>query len=422
MAIQTDVLVSITAKDAATKVLNGIGGSFSSLRSTINSNSLAITSAITGAAVGIGALAKSSIDATSNLEESINAVQVTFGKAGQAILDFGKTASTEVGLSMRQLNEAATPLGAMLQNVGISAEESATKTVDLTKRAADLASVFNVELDEALVAVQAGLRGQTEPLTKFGVGLFDANVKQYALAQGIIETDREMTNQEKTVARLGLFFEQTNRVQGDFKNTSDSLANQQRILKAEFENVRVEIGNELLPIMRDHVLPFMRDQLIPFIREHVVPNLKAFFSGIEVVTGAWDKMTDKIADVMIWLDRVNNKLEETKNSGGFKGFLAGLVLPDGHQFGGMIAPGQPSVVGESGPEVVEPLMPSRVVPNTQGGGMRTGGGGTEINLSVSIGMYAGSEIEKRNIARELYDALGRVAKSQNKTVADLMGA
>lgn len=417
MAARTDVLVSINAKDNASKTLAGIGGSFGGLRSAINTHSVAITAAMTTAAVGIAAFAQSSIEASSSLEESINAVNVVFGEASKRILDFGQTAAKEVGLSMRQLNEAVTPLGSMLLNVGVSADEAANRSLDLTKRAADLASVFNVSLDEALTAVQAGLRGQTEPLTKFGVGLFDANVKAFALKEGIIETDREMTNQEKTLARLGLFFEQTNRVEGDFQNTSDSLANQQRILKAEFENVRTEIGNQLLPIMRDHVLPFLRDVFIPFIRNTLVPRLDDFFKGIQVIAEAWDNMTDKIANVLIWLDKLNDKMRETKESGGFKGFLAGLFVPE-RQHGGLVSAGRPTVVGERQPEIFVPHTEGRILPSVPS--MQTAGAG--VTLNVSVGMYAGSEIEKRNIAKTLYNSLVMVARSQNKSVAELLGA
>jgi hypothetical protein len=63
----------------------------------------------------------------------------------------------------------------------------------------------------------------------------------------------------------------------------------------------------------------------------------------------------------------------------------------------------------------------QVVPSNLAGGGSVGGGGI-INLEVYIGLYAGSETEKRNIAQELYAALATVAGAQNKTVAELMGA
>ncbi len=202
------------------------------------------------AAVGIGAAigAKKAIDAASNLGESVNAVEVVFGKASDTIFEFGKTAATQAGLSQRAFNEAVTPIGAALRNVGLGAEEAANQSINLTKRAADMASVFNVDLDEAITAIQAGLRGEADPLERFGVGLNETAIASYAVKTGIAAAGEEMTNQQKVQARLGLLMEQSNRVAGDFVNTSDGLANQQRILRAEFENVSAEVGTALLPV------------------------------------------------------------------------------------------------------------------------------------------------------------------------------
>lgn len=58
--------------------------------------------------------------------------------------------------------------------------------------------------------------------------------------------------------------------------------------------------------------------------------------------------------------------------------------------------GGPTWVGEKGPEVVDLPQGSRVTPN---------GSGNTINLNVNVGMYAGSEMEKRKIAKALYQSL-----------------
>jgi hypothetical protein len=50
--------------------------------------------------------------------------------------------------------------------------------------------------------------------------------------------------------------EQTNRVAGDFANTSDGLANQQRIAAAEAENLKAEIGTELQPVVLELLSTF----------------------------------------------------------------------------------------------------------------------------------------------------------------------
>lgn len=191
--------------------------------------------------------------AASGLGESINAVDVVFGNAAKTIHDFGKTSAESVGLSTRAFNELAVPLGSVFQNFGDDADTAARKSIELTQRAADMASVFNVDVTEALTAIQAALRGEADPIERFGVSVNAAAVEAKALSLGLAETKSQITDADKATARYSLILEQTAKVQGDFANTSDSLANKTRILKADAENLAAEFGTALLPIMEDVV-------------------------------------------------------------------------------------------------------------------------------------------------------------------------
>lgn len=187
------------------------------------------------------------VKAANDLGESINAVRVVFGKASKTVLDFSKDAAKSAGMSQRAFNQAVTPIGAMLRNMGLSAQEAANQAVKLGQRAADMASIFNTDVSDALGAVAAGLRGEADPLERFGVSLKETALQAYALKEGMISSGEQMTEQQKTTARLGLLYEQTNRFAGDFVNTSDQLANKSRITKAELENAAASLGTKLMP-------------------------------------------------------------------------------------------------------------------------------------------------------------------------------
>jgi len=191
--------------------------------------------------------------AASDLGESINAINVVFGDAVGTIDDFGKTASESVGLSQNAFNGLATVIGAQLKQSGLEIDDVADRTVELTKRSADLASVFNVDVTEATTALGAALRGESEPARRFGINISDAAVQAEALASGLVNSKKEITDQIKVQARYNLILKQSSDVQGDFSNTSDSLANSTRIAKAELENVAAQLGQELIPIATDMV-------------------------------------------------------------------------------------------------------------------------------------------------------------------------
>lgn len=216
--------------------------------------------------LGAAVAAKKFSDDASGLNESINATNVVFGDAAGKVQAFSKVAGKEAGLSMRSFNELVTPVGASLRNVGFSADKAATSSISLAKRAADMASVFNVDVKDALGAIQAGLRGEADPLERFGVGLSDAAVKAQAMSMGLAKTEAGLSANDKAQARLALLMKQTDKVAGDFKKTSGELANSQRINAAEAENQRAKFGQGLLPAMQ--ALQGVQRKLTTFMGEH----------------------------------------------------------------------------------------------------------------------------------------------------------
>jgi hypothetical protein len=189
----------------------------------------------------------------SDLEESINAVRVTFGEAGDGILQLGRDAAKAVGLSNVEFNGLAVQFSSFAEKVAGKGGDVVQTMADMTGRAADFASVMNIDVAQAATIFQSGLAGETEPLKKFGIDLSAAAVGAFAVANGISASAASMSEAEKVQARYGLLMEQTAKTAGDFANTSDGMANQQRILKAEFKNLSDGIGAGVLPMLTELV-------------------------------------------------------------------------------------------------------------------------------------------------------------------------
>ncbi len=223
-----------------------------------------VAAAAAGAAVAL--FAKQSITAASSLEESTNAVNVAFGQASESILKIGEDSAKSFGLARTEFNQAAVRFSAFAERVVGQGGDVSGFIRDITQRAADFASVFNIEVAEALRVFQSGLSGEAEPLKRFGINLLESEVKAYALRTGLISVGETMTEQQKVQARYGLLLESTNKTAGDFANTSDSLANQQRILTATFTDLQAEIGTALLPVVGQLVKQFA-DFLLPKLQE-----------------------------------------------------------------------------------------------------------------------------------------------------------
>lgn len=238
------------------------GSKTGQLRQKMSGLSTTAKVAIAGAATAAFThFTRTSIRAARDLGESVNAVNQVFGAAADKIHQFGDISAQVAGLSKREFNELATNTGALLTNMGLSLDEAATQAIRLTTRAADMASVFNTDVSEALEAINAGLRGETEPLRRFGVQLSDAEVRAKAVEMGLADTTAEVDKHGKAVAALELIYEQTAKVQGDFIDTSDELANSQRKAAAEWENAQARFGQAAIPVLTD-ITSFASDALL----------------------------------------------------------------------------------------------------------------------------------------------------------------
>jgi phage-related protein len=228
-------------------------------------------------AAGLGASVKQAVD----LGESTNAVAVTFGQAAEGIKKLGEEAATAVGLSNTEFNGLAVQFSSFATKIAGPGGDVVQTIDDMTSRAADFASVMNLDVNEAAAAFQSGLAGENEPLKKFGIDLSDAAVKAYALANGITAGKGEMTEAQKVQARYGLLMEQTAKTTGDFANTSDSLANRQRVLSATLKNLAAKIGTALLPVLTE-LATTVAERVVPWLEDH----LPAAIAVLQAVIGA----------------------------------------------------------------------------------------------------------------------------------------
>jgi len=204
-----------------------------------------MTAGITLPLVAAGTAA---VNWASDLEESTNAVNVVFGDAAKIIKEYSDQSAQMVGMSSSDFNQLSAVTGAFLKNVGFDLQGAAEETINLGERAADMASIFNTDVSQAMNAIQSGLKGEFNPLEQFGVKINAAAIEARALAMGLGDAEGKINDNAKAQAALALIYEQTDQFAGDFRNTSDGLANSTKILKAELQNQAAAIGQQLLPI------------------------------------------------------------------------------------------------------------------------------------------------------------------------------
>jgi hypothetical protein len=228
--------------------------------------------AATGAIVAFTKGVVPAVNAASDLEESMSKNNVIFGDAATAVSSFADEAARALGQSKTQALAAASTFGTFGKAAGLAGQELATFSTDFVTLASDLASFNNTTPEDAINAIGAALRGESEPLRRYGVLLNDATLKAAALELGIYDGTGALTAQQKVLAAQKVIYEQTTDAQGDFARTSDGLANQQRILAAQVENLQAKFGELLLPVFK---------RVVQYINDNVLPALTLMIDGFK---------------------------------------------------------------------------------------------------------------------------------------------
>jgi len=209
----------------------------------------AIPAAAVMTAIAVGA--KKAIGSAGDLNEQINKAGAVFGASGKDMVAWSKTLAESFGLSSEAALEASGTFGNMLVPMGFARKDAAKMSKQMVQLAGDLASFNNASPEETLDALRSGLAGESEPLRKFGIFLSDARLKQEALKQGLYSGKGALDAHAKAAATMAIVMRDSADAQGDFARTSDSAANQSRIMAAETENLSAELGQSLLPAWQD---------------------------------------------------------------------------------------------------------------------------------------------------------------------------
>lgn len=194
-----------------------------------------------GIAGALFAAAKKAAD----LAETQSKVNFVFGESSRVVNRMADDMAASFGAIKRETLDAAASFGLMAQAAGVSKAKSAELGAELVKLGLDAASFFNTSNEEAFQVLRSGLAGETEPLRRFGVLLSEAALKSEAVALGIAKTKRELTDQEKVMARISLIKKGLAPATGDLERTQDSTSNQLRKLQGELENAAADFGKDL---------------------------------------------------------------------------------------------------------------------------------------------------------------------------------
>lgn len=259
------------------------------------------------AALGLaaGKILGDSVKAASEAQQAVGGVEAVFGKYADSVLADSKKAAEGLGLSAAAYNELITVSGAMLKNKGL--KTYATDAKELVTVGADLSAMFGGTTTQAVEALNSALRGESDPIEKYGIALNAAAIEAEAVSSGLVKNVKnfdaikaaqntailaqrkynaalkengkgsnealaaesslirskaaltkaldgekiKLTDSQKAQAALSLVQKQSADATGAFARESNTLAGQQQRLGAEWDNLKVTLGTALLPGLTD---------------------------------------------------------------------------------------------------------------------------------------------------------------------------
>lgn len=252
----------------------------------------------------IAAAGIASFKLASDLNESVNKVDVAFGKNAKNIKSWSKTTLDNYGIAQGSALDMAATYGDMATGMRLSTKQAAKMSKSLVGLAGDTASFKNISISQASTAMESVFTGETESLKKLGIVMTDANLQSFALSKGMLKSTvsagkmkqlsnavsiaqqnlnekikkngtnslqaqkaqaglsramenqskyakgsyKDLSQQEKVMIRYKYVTAMSKNSIGDYKRTSEGAANQQRYFTEGLKQLGSTMGAKLLPV------------------------------------------------------------------------------------------------------------------------------------------------------------------------------
>ncbi len=211
----------------------------------------------------IGTKIWSTIDKSMDYTENMNLFAVAMGdnltikgSSGETPMEYAERISDVMGIDTSEWIRAQGVFQTLATGFGVAGDRATIMSTNLTQLGYDLASLYNMDTETALLKLKSGLAGELEPLRDIGYDLSQAKLEATALELGITKSVSAMTQAEKAQLRYYAIMTQVTTAHGDMVATLDDPANQMRVLKSEISKTTREIGNAFIPVLQA-LLPYV---------------------------------------------------------------------------------------------------------------------------------------------------------------------
>ena len=283
------------------KTLNSMSAKLKTIGEGFSSIGKKMSVGITAPVVG---LMTASVKLASDLNESMNKIDVCFGKNAAGVKTWSDTTLKSFGIAKGTALDMASNYGDMAVSMGLPTSSAATMAEKLSGLAGDLASFKNIGIGEANTALSSVFTGETESLKELGIVMTQNNLQDFATSKGIKTKIADMTQAQQTQLRYNFVMNATKTAQGDFARTSTGTANASRIFTESLKELGEVFGQNILPVITPIIIKLTEliqsfGKLSPSMQKTilVVASIAAVIGPVLVVIGTLITSVSAIAGV-----------------------------------------------------------------------------------------------------------------------------
>lgn len=234
---------SLKSLEKQAKVVNI---SLEEIGSTMSNAGKALTIGVTTPVIAAGAAI---YKYSSDLTEAKNKTKEVFKNMSGDVLTWSETSLDKMGMARSTALDAVSLYGGMATAMGLTRKKATDMSKSLTKLSVDLASFHNTSLDQASTALKSIFTGETETLKNYGIVMTEANLKAYALSQGIKTNYTEMTQAEKVQLRYNFVLNASKDAIDDYERNCGEAASQMKKLPEALKELATSFKDNVEPVV-----------------------------------------------------------------------------------------------------------------------------------------------------------------------------
>ena len=197
----------------------------------------------------LASFAKDCVEAASNVEEMENKFNTVFDNMADEVDKCAEEFANSVGRNKNTIKSYLADQQNLLVGFGMTREEGAKLSEEMTSLALDIASFSNQDEDVAVNAMTKAVMGESEAAKTLGAVLNDTTRAETMQALGMQGTYQSLSQLEKMQVNYQAILRQSPDAIGDCVRSMGSYESSTRQLKAAQEEFKEFVGGQLLPVM-----------------------------------------------------------------------------------------------------------------------------------------------------------------------------